>query len=70
VHDWLRLLQQHQPEHLRASAEGARQRTRILAMLRGALLDLLATGESDRITAAVHDELLALRQSSPGAAIG
>ena len=65
VHDWLRLLQQHQPEHLRASSEGARQRTRILAMLRGALLDLLATGESDRITAAVHDELLALQQSSP-----
>ena len=37
-------------------------------MLRGALLDLLATGESDRITAAVHDELRALQQSSPGAA--
>src|SRR6476620_11802071 len=36
------------------------------AMLHGALLDLLATGESARVTAAVRDELQALRQSSPG----
>ena len=64
VRDWLRLLQEHQPEAFRSTAAGAQQRTRILATLRGALLDLLATGETARVTAAVEDELEALRSTS------
>jgi len=42
VEDWLRLLGEAQPES-----------TLILAALRGALLDLLATGDRDRTSAAV-----------------
>ncbi|HVD18334.1 MAG TPA: TetR/AcrR family transcriptional regulator [Propionibacteriaceae bacterium] len=64
VRDWLQLLQEHQPEVFRSTAAGAQQRTRILATLRGALLDLLATGETARVTAAVEDELEALRSTS------
>jgi AcrR family transcriptional regulator len=64
VRDWLQLLQEHQPEAFRSTAAGAQQRTRILATLRGALLDLLATGETARVTAAVKDELEALRSTS------
>jgi AcrR family transcriptional regulator len=64
VRDWLHLLQQHQPKHLRSTAVAAQQRTSVLAMLRGALLDLLATGESARVTAAVRDELKRLRLST------
>jgi AcrR family transcriptional regulator len=64
VRDWLQLLQEHQPEAFRSTTAGAQQRTRILATLRGALLDLLATGETARVTAAVEDELEALRSTS------
>jgi AcrR family transcriptional regulator len=64
VRDWLQLLQEHQPEAFRSTAAGAQQRTRILATLRGALLDLLATGDTARVTAAVEDELEALRSTS------
>jgi hypothetical protein len=64
VRDWLQLLQEHQPEVFRSTAAGAQQRTRILATLRGALLDLLATGETARVTAAVEDELEALWSTS------
>jgi AcrR family transcriptional regulator len=64
VRDWLHVLQEHQPEHFRSTAAAAQQRTRILAMLRGALLDLLATGETARVTAAVENELEALGPTS------
>jgi hypothetical protein len=64
VRDWLHLLQEHQPEHFRSTAAAAQQRTRILAVLRGALLDLLATGETVRVTAAVEHELQALGSTS------
>jgi AcrR family transcriptional regulator len=64
VRDWLQVLQEHQPEHFRSTAAAAQQRTRILAMLRGALLDLLATGETARVTAAVENELEALGSTS------
>jgi hypothetical protein len=33
---------------------GSAERTLVLAVLRGALLDLLATGDTDRIAAAIH----------------
>jgi AcrR family transcriptional regulator len=53
VHDWLAMLGRAQPAARRRSKVGAVQRTQALAMLRGALLDLLATGDVDRTTAAV-----------------
>jgi hypothetical protein len=37
--------------------DGARERTAVLAILRGALLDLLATGDEERVTAAVRAQL-------------
>ena len=37
--------------------EGLAQRTAVLAVLRGALLDLLATGDRERTTAAVLSRL-------------
>lgn len=57
VNDWLDVLSQFQPADLRRSSEGVAQRTAVLAVLRGALLDLLATGDRDRTTAAVNREL-------------
>ncbi len=53
VADWLSLLAETQPPRLRRTAAGAAQRTLVLAVLRGALLDLLATGDRRRATAAV-----------------
>lgn len=60
VHDWLTVLAAWQPVPERDSAEGAARRTLALAVLRGALLDLLATGDEHRVTAAVHHQLALL----------
>ncbi|WP_435205636.1 TetR/AcrR family transcriptional regulator [Micromonospora sp. bgisy143] len=57
VSDWLAVLAACQPPHERDSEEGAARRTLALAVLRGALLDLLATADHDRVTAAVHHQL-------------
>jgi AcrR family transcriptional regulator len=54
VDDWLALLADAQPPELAASAAGEAQRTLVLAVLRGALLDLLATGDAQRTGAAVR----------------
>jgi AcrR family transcriptional regulator len=54
VDDWLTLLADAQPPGLRNTRAGLAQRTLVLAVLRGALLDLLATGDVARTTAAVH----------------
>ncbi|MDT0545622.1 MULTISPECIES: TetR/AcrR family transcriptional regulator [Streptomyces] len=54
VDDWLELLAAGQPAALRDTEEALAQRTLVLAVLRGALLDLLATGDAARTTAAVH----------------
>lgn len=54
VREWLALLADGQAENLRATPEGAARRTLVLAALRGGLLDLLATGEQERVTAAVE----------------
>jgi AcrR family transcriptional regulator len=51
VADWLELLEASDP------GQSAARRTAVLAMLRGALIDLLATGDLDRTTAAVEDYL-------------
>jgi AcrR family transcriptional regulator len=59
VTDWLAVLAAAQPEEERDTPAGAAERTAALAVLRGALLDLLATGDLDRTTAAVHHALRA-----------
>lgn len=62
VDDWLALLADLQPPGVAASAAGEARRTLVLAILRGALLDLLATGDERRTGAAVRlaiDALLA-----------
>ncbi len=61
VDDWLAVLSAAQPSRERASLKGEARRTAVLAILRGALLDLLATGDVDRTTAAVDQQLVALR---------
>jgi AcrR family transcriptional regulator len=53
VQDWLGLLASTQPPARRRSAAGAAERTAVLALLRGAMLDLLATGDLTRATASV-----------------
>ena len=53
VDDWLGLLAQAQPARIRSSTAGRAERTALLALLRGALLDLLATGDRTRTTGAV-----------------
>ncbi|WP_416565308.1 TetR/AcrR family transcriptional regulator [Nocardia testacea] len=56
VEDWLEVLAAAQPARVRDSAEGRAERTRALAVLRGALIDLLATGDTARVNAAVRRE--------------
>jgi AcrR family transcriptional regulator len=54
VEDWLGVLASGQPPNRRATAAGAAERSLALAVLRGSLLDLLATDDLDRATAGVH----------------
>ena len=60
VRDWLELLAAGQPAEVRDTEAALAQRTLVLAVLRGALLDLLATGDVARTTAAVHLQLARL----------
>jgi AcrR family transcriptional regulator len=55
--DWLALLARAQPPAWRDTDEGAAERTLALSVLRGALLDLLASGDVERATAAVERHL-------------
>jgi AcrR family transcriptional regulator len=57
VEDWLRLLAAAQPPAVRRTARGRDQRTAALAILRGAMLDLLATGDWRRVNSAVQSAL-------------
>jgi AcrR family transcriptional regulator len=57
VADWLELLAACQPARRRRTAEGEAERRLLLAVLRGALLDLLATGDTERATRAVERHL-------------
>jgi AcrR family transcriptional regulator len=57
VADWLSLLARAQPTAERRTAAGRARRTLVLAVLRGAMLDLLATGDRRRTTRAVEDAL-------------
>jgi len=54
VEDWLAVLAAAQSAEHRGGMAGSADRTLALAVLRGALLDLLATGAAGRITAAIH----------------
>lgn len=60
VTEWLTVLAAAQPPEHRDTTLGRDQRSLVLAVLRGALLDLLATGEKERITPAVHTQLATL----------
>jgi len=57
VRDWLAVLADCQPAHDRDGPDGVAGRTLALAVLRGALLDLLATADDVRVTAAVRHQL-------------
>ncbi|MGW6414105.1 TetR/AcrR family transcriptional regulator [Streptomyces sp. NPDC055055] len=61
VQDWLDVLALCQPEPERDTETGRVRRTAALAVLRGALLDLLATGDELRVTTAVQYQLTLLR---------
>jgi hypothetical protein len=61
VNDWLTVLAAHQPPAERDSVDGAARRTLALAVLRGALLDLLATGDHERVSAAVRHHVGSIR---------
>ncbi|RFU85406.1 TetR/AcrR family transcriptional regulator [Streptomyces triticagri] len=61
VDDWLAVLASHQPARERDGAAGAADRTVALAVLRGALLDLLATDDQVRTTDAVRRQAALLR---------
>lgn len=63
VHDWLAVLARSQPPAERDSDDGLARRTLALAVLRGCLLDLLATGDRPRITSAVRRHLDLLDRS-------
>jgi hypothetical protein len=57
VEDWLSLLAKVQRADERESEAGSAERTGVLAVLRGGVLDLLATGDAARVTAAVRAAL-------------
>lgn len=57
VRDWLDVLARFQPAGQRRSRAGLARRTEVLAILRGAMLDLLATDDRDRTTRAVRQAL-------------
>ena len=64
VEDWLAVLAQFQTPAQRDAPEGAATRTAALALLRGGLLDLLATGDARRVDAAVREQISRLGRGS------
>lgn len=64
VQDWLALLARAQPAAERRSAAGRARRTAVLAVLRGSMLDLLATGDERRVGAGLEQALDALDAGS------
>ena len=63
VQDWLGLLASRQPPARRDSPAGAAERTAVLSVLRGAMLDVLATRNLARTTESVVFLLQALREA-------
>ncbi|MGH3565897.1 MAG: TetR family transcriptional regulator [Pseudonocardia sp.] len=70
VEDWLSVLAAAQPPTERDTTAGRAQRTLVLGVLRGALLDLLATADLERTTAAVHQQLATLLPADTSAGPG
>jgi AcrR family transcriptional regulator len=70
VEDWLALFGAAQTPAVRRTRAGAAERTLMLAVLRGAMLDLLATGDTRRATAAVRRHLAAPGSEVPAALSG
>jgi AcrR family transcriptional regulator len=68
VTDWLQVLADAQPPRARDSADAGIERTLLLAVLRGGVLDLLATGDHERITSAVEAQLVHLQRARDGGA--
>ena len=68
VEDWLAVLDAAQRAGDHADQAAPTECTLALAVLRGALLDLLATGDADRVTAAVDHYLglISISASRPG----
>jgi AcrR family transcriptional regulator len=62
VNDWLEVLANAQPKRGRDGARASAERTLVLAVLRGAVLDLLATGDLERTTNAIERQLALLRR--------
>ncbi len=62
VEDWLELLSESQSPRARRTRAGRAQRTLVLAILRGAMLDLLATGDIERTTDALELALSGLKR--------
>ena len=67
VEDWLALLADVQPTGIRDTPAGLAERTLVLAVLRGALLDLLSTDDEARVTAAVRSLIIQPAAGHPGA---
>ena len=63
VTDWLDLLAHFQPAESRSSEGALARRTHVLAVLRGAMLDLLATDDLTRTSAAISHLERTLRAS-------
>jgi hypothetical protein len=63
VTDWLDLLAHFQPAEARSSEGALARRTHVLAVLRGAMLDLLATDDLRRTSAAISHLERTLRAS-------
>jgi AcrR family transcriptional regulator len=61
VEDWLAVLAACQPARERRTRAARGRRTAALALLRGSLLDLLASGEDERVGRALHEQLDGLR---------
>jgi len=75
VTDWLEVLAAAQPPNQRAedgpgtdAADAIADRTLALAVLRGCLLDLLATGDTERVGAAIGRYLRVTASDQPGQA--
>jgi AcrR family transcriptional regulator len=62
VAEWLEVLAEAPARDRDGRRAGDAERTLVLAVLRGALLDLLATGDVQRTTAAVNRQLELLRE--------
>lgn len=57
VTDWLELLARYQSPSRRRSAAAQAERTAALALLRGSMLDLIATGQRRRVSKALGHQL-------------